>query len=198
MHIEYRWAMAFLGRAYADKMAELEAEGVPGKQCNGRAITTLIQNIMPPGCKPSKSERSALKLRLNRATRWYHAARTLDWGFLCLIPSDVSHKWVEQTLRVGEWKLWLEVVKKVNPDTYKASQRLSAWLGAEGIAGQPIDGKETLFIEADGPALPTHVEEVADSEEESEGGEDGEDDAEPAPARSLRQLSLVDMFKPRE
>ena len=98
---------------------------------------------------------------------------------------------------LGEWKLWLDVVKKVNPDTYKASQMLSAWLGAEGIAGEPIASKETLFIEADAPVLPTQVEEVVDSEDGIEDSEDSEDDVEPAPACSLRQRSLVDMFKPR-
>jgi hypothetical protein len=73
---------------------------------------------------------------------------------------------------------------------------------SEGIAGEPIDSKETLFIEADVPALGTQVEEVLDSEEDGEDGieysEDGEDDVEPAPARSLRQLSLLNMFRPRE
>lgn len=202
VHIEYRWAMASYGRAYADKIAELEAQGVPRKECNGKAIDTLVQ-MRTPGGKPDKSVRGALRLRLSRATRWYHAARTLGWGFLCLMPSEIAPKWVEQTLRVGEWALWLEVVKKVNPDTYKASQVLDAWLGADGIAGKPISGKETLFVEADVPMPSTQVEEVADSEEEGEVGDDEEGDesdgeTEPAPARSLRQLSLVDMFKPRE
>ncbi|KAL5370877.1 hypothetical protein DPSP01_014619 [Paraphaeosphaeria sporulosa] len=202
VHIEYRWAMASYGRAYADKIAELEAQGVPRKECNGRAIDTLIQ-MRTPGGKLDKSARGALRLRLSRATRWYHAARTLGWGFLCLMPSEIAPKWVEQTLRVGEWALWLEVVKKVNPDTYKASQVLDAWLGADGIAGKPISGKETLFVEADVPMPSTQVEEVADSEEEGEVGDDEDGDesdgeTEPAPARSLRQLSLVDMFKPRE
>ncbi|PVH91469.1 hypothetical protein DM02DRAFT_480409, partial [Periconia macrospinosa] len=56
----------------------------------------------------------------------------------------------------------LEVVKKVNPDAHKASQGLGLWLGAEGIAGGPIDGKKVLYIEADAPVLPTQVEEVID------------------------------------
>ncbi|KAL5401082.1 hypothetical protein PMIN03_011836 [Paraphaeosphaeria minitans] len=176
VHIEYRWAMASYGRAYADKIAELEAQGVPRKEGNGKAIDTLIQ-MRTPGGKLDKSARGALRLRLSRATR-----------------CEIAPKWVEQTLRVGEWALWLEVVKKVNPDTYKARQVLDAWLGADGIAGKPISGKETLFVEADVPIPSTQVDEVADSEEESE---DGEDEDASAPARSLRQLSLVDMFKPR-
>ncbi|KAL5371461.1 hypothetical protein DPSP01_014257 [Paraphaeosphaeria sporulosa] len=202
VHIEYRWVMASYGRAYADKITKLEAQGVPRKECNGRAINTLIQ-MRTPGGKLDKSTQGALRLRLSRATRWYHAARTLSWGFLCLMPSEIAPKWVEQTLRVGEWALWLEVVKKVNPDTYKASQVLDAWLGADGIAGKPISGKETLFVKADVPMPSTQVEEVADSEEEGEVGDDKDGDesdgkTKPAPARSLRQLSLVDMFKPRE
>ncbi|KAL5411282.1 hypothetical protein PMIN04_010295 [Paraphaeosphaeria minitans] len=165
-------------------MAELQAQGVPRKECNGKAIDTLIQ-ISTPG-----------------ATRWYHVARTLGWGFLCVIPSDIASQLVEQTLRGWEWALYLEVVKKVHPNTHKSSQILSAWSAADGIVGKPISGKETLFAKADVPLLSTQVEEVAYSEEVCEKGiedsEDGGDDVEPAPARSLRQLSLIDMFKPRE
>lgn len=198
VHIEYRWAMAFLGRTYADKVASLEDTNVRGNQ-RSSAIAALLQAVTPDGCKPTEAVRRAFKIRLNRAARWYHAASTLDWGCLCLMSDDISHKWVEQTLRVGEWKLWLEVVKRVNPDAHKASQGLGLWLGTEGIAGGPIDGKQVLYIEADAPVLPTQVEEVVDSEEDSDNGiEDSEDDVEPAPARSLRQRSLVDMFKPRE
>lgn len=202
VHIEYRWAMTFLGCAYADKVTTLEAEDVPGMQRNSKAITALIRAVTLAGCKPSKSERNAFKLCLNRATRWYQGAGILDWGFLCLIPDTISHKWMEQTRRVGEWKLWLEVVKKINLDTYKASRMLSAWLGAERIVGEPIDSKETLFIEAGVPAMASHVDEADDSEADGEeviqdsgGREDSEDDIESAPARSLRQLSLVDMFE---
>jgi hypothetical protein len=62
--------------------------------------------------------------------------------------------------------VFVNVVKRERPDLCAASKALEAWLGLEGIAGGPINGKQMLSIEAEGPATIYEVEEVGDSEEE--------------------------------
>ena len=81
---------------------------------------------------------------------------------------------------------------------------LDAWLGLEGISGGSISEKAILSIEASTPASVIQVEEIEDSEVED--GEGGGDDVEPTPsrnatkspafARSLRQLTLIELCKP--
>ncbi|KAH5722002.1 hypothetical protein HBI17_253590 [Parastagonospora nodorum] len=206
VHVEYRWAMAFLGRAYANKVASLQGEGVKGN-VRSKAITALLHAVTPDNCQPTDSVRGTFKLRLNRATRWYHAANTLGWSCLCLMPENLSCKWVEQTLRIGEWHVWLQLVQRVGPDAYRAIQALDAWLGAEGIAGGPINKKEMLCIEASVPSLATQVEEIRDSEDDdSDGSGPNEDDEEPSqpaavarsslPARQLRRVTLTELCQP--
>ncbi|KAF2826578.1 hypothetical protein CC86DRAFT_291685 [Ophiobolus disseminans] len=54
---------------------------------------------------------AAYNARLKRSRRWYEAAETLGWGVLVLTPSDtITPHWVEQTLRAGEWNIWLQLV----------------------------------------------------------------------------------------
>jgi hypothetical protein len=202
VHIEYRWAMAFLGRAYANKIASLQGQSVKGN-LRSKAITALLQAVTPANCQLTRTVRSIFKLRLNRASRWYYAANTLGWGCLCLIPETLSHKWVEQTLRVGEWHVWLQLVQRNSPDVYRAIQALDTWLGAEGIAGGPINDKEMLCIEASVPSLPTQVEEIRDSEDDDGSVSDGsEDDEEPAAvarsspsAQRLRHFTLTELCR---
>jgi hypothetical protein len=205
VHIEYRWAMAFLGRAYANKIASLQGESVKGN-VRSKAITALLQAVTLKNSQPTHAVRGTFKLRLNRASRWYHAANTLGWGCLCLIPENISHKWVEQTLRVGEWYLWLQLVQRNSPDAYRAIQALDTWLGTEGIAGGPINNKDMLCIEASVPSLTTQVEEVRDSEDDNDDSSGSEDDEEPIqpatiagssrPAQRLRQLTLIELCQP--
>jgi hypothetical protein len=56
---------------------------------------------------------------------------------------------------VGEWHVWLQLVQRNSLDAYCAIQALDTWLGAEGIAGGPINDKEMLCIEASVPSLLT-------------------------------------------
>jgi hypothetical protein len=107
------------------------------------------------------------------ANRWYDATNTVGWDSLCLIPDEVSLNWVKKVLRLGEWRVWLELAKRVNPEAHAASMALDTWLGSDGIAGNPISGKETLCIEVAAPASTLDVEEIHDTAVENK-YEDGE------------------------
>jgi hypothetical protein len=200
--------MAFLGRAYADKVALLEQEDQKAgrgqrrsRKGRGNLRTEARTALLPLVCdKTTDREKRIFKRRLHRATRWYEAANRLGWGSLCLMPHGlITNTWVEQTLRVGEWRVWLELVEKVKPDAYAASKALNSWLGSESIAGGPIDGKRALRIETELPATVYEVEEVQDS--------DDDEDLAPTqsqamvlsaePSRALRQLTLPELFKPQ-
>jgi hypothetical protein len=199
--IEYRWAMALLGRAYANKICRIEQEdhatGRNARSRHGqgpvktRAIDSLLQLTHLP------SDRKTLVKRLTRATRWYDAAKALGWGILCLMPTDiVSTRWVEKEVLAHEWSIWLELIKRVNKDAYTVSMAMDDWLGTEGIQGGAIQSKEILYIEEKGPAVVYEVEEVADST-----NEDGESDVESttqsvSSAQPLRQLTLLELFRP--
>jgi hypothetical protein len=208
--IQYRWAMAFLGRAYADKIAQLQQEDdlegralSRGRGGKGQLRSEAIAAILPiVGDITARIDRNTVRKRIYQANRWYEAADNLGWGFLCLIPADsVPHTWVER-LRSGEWRVWLELVKMVNRDVYTASQALDAWLGSESIAGGSIEGKDQLCIESAPPAAIFDVEEVADSEDEDEPSSSPAEaqavHSSAEPAQQLRQLTLPELFKPRE
>jgi hypothetical protein len=62
--------------------------------------------------------------------------------------------------------VFVNIVKRKRPNLYTVSKALEAWLGLERIAGGPINSKQILSIEAEGPATIYKVEEVEDSEEE--------------------------------
>ena len=81
----------------------------------------------------------------------------------------------------------------------RSSTALDTWLGADGIEGRSIHGKETLCIEVGPDAIVSQVEEVADSDMESESGiESDEGIASGNPCQQLRQLTLLDLFVPKE
>jgi len=210
VHIQYRWAMAFLGRTYAEKIDLLKQEDqAAGRGQNqsrdgkGRLRTEAMASLLPLVYdKVTFKEKNIFKKRLHRATRWYEVAHKLGWGSLCLMPHDlIPNTWVEQTLRVRELPIWLALVEKVNSDACTASKALDTWLGSESIAGGPIDGKQALRIEAELPTTIYEVEEVQDSE-----GSEGDEDSTPTqpraivlsaePTRPWRQLTLLELLKP--
>jgi hypothetical protein len=176
--IKYRWAMALLGRAYASKIAQAQdSDGTASSNTSrnrrgkGKARTEAVDSLLRAvsSANPSHQERDGFRRRLSRATRWYTAATTLGWGSLCLMPSDdISNTWVEKKLTSVEWKVWLDLVRRIQPDAYTASRKLDAWLGVEGIEGGSLQDKETLCIEAGPPAVVCEVEEVADSDSEGD------------------------------
>jgi hypothetical protein len=198
--IKYRWAMALLGRAYANNIAQLQdsdraassdtSRNRYGKgQVRTEAVRSLLQAVS--GDSPSKQQKTAFRLRLARAARWYTAASTLGWGSLCLMPPEaISNTWAGKTLTRPEWDIWLDLIQKIQPDACTASRALDAWLGAEGIEGGSIKGKETLCIEAGAPEV-----EIADSEMDS--ASDSDSSPAPTPPPALRQLTLLELFQPR-
>ncbi|UPX16738.1 uncharacterized protein EKO05_0007125 [Ascochyta rabiei] len=127
-----------------------------------------------------RQQRQRFKKQLHQALRWYEAAKQLGWGMLCLMPHNIISNFMA----------------------------LDAWLGLEGISGGSISEKATLSIEADTPTPATQVEEIEDSEMEDgedtkNGDDDGAEDAlsqgpakSPAPARLMRQLTLIELCKP--
>jgi hypothetical protein len=208
VHIQYRWAMAFLGRAYEDKIAEIKTKDLAknndrtrNRYGGGKVQSEATQALLPLVYKSStKRERDIFQKRLHRASRFYEAASVLGWGFLCLIPHDVvPNSWLEQTLRVGELRIWLELVKRVNPDAYAASTALDSWLGSECIAGGPLRKEETLRIEVEAPAIAYEAEEVQDSEDEEQLASTRSQSTQQSTqcARPLRQLTLLEWFAPR-
>jgi hypothetical protein len=210
VHIEYRWAAALLGKAYADKMAQLRHNDFTSSNDRTRnrygkglvsteALVSLLKLVNP---NPNERDRLVLRKRLAKASRWYTVAQTLGWGSLTLMPHDlIPNTWIESTLRTGELAVWLELIKKEHPDIFTASKALEAWLGPDGIAGGPISSKKTLSIEAEAPSASSYeIEEVQDSDDE------GDDDAvtsqtqippdSPVPAAPLRQMTLLELFHP--
>jgi hypothetical protein len=99
---------------------------------------------------------------LKRSRRWYKAAETLGWDILVLTPSDtITPHWVEQTLRAGEWNIWLQLVQHVNPAAIAASHDFDAWLGPPGIEHGSLKGASTLTIKA---VLPYRITKIPKSE----------------------------------
>lgn len=164
--VVYRWAMALLGRMYQHKIDQLKAAAsATSHDARDRKVRTQakkeIWDAEAPPCTWA-----AYNARLKRARRWYEAAETLGWGVLVLIPSDtITPYWVEQTLRAGEWNIWLQLVQRVNPAAVAASHDFDAWLGPPGIEHGSLEGASTLTIEA---GLPYRITEVPDSEGESD------------------------------
>ena len=206
LHIKYRWAMAFLGRAYTRKIAQIRqqdaAQGKDPGTRDGRgkvsteAMNALLVSVSAPTAPRS---RQRFRRRLHQALRWYEAARQLGWGMLCLMPHGVvTNSWVENDLRIGFWHVWLELVVKVNPVAYSASKALDIWLGSDGLAGGPIGGKATLYMEMSMSA--TQVTEVDDSEDGDESdvelAEFQRSGGPGTPAETLQQLSLLELCKP--
>lgn len=186
MHIRYRWAMAFLGKEYVEKMDEIRAaEGDGGKKnrhgkgkVSSEAMNAIIGTLTATA--PSGPQRQRFKRRLHQAVRWHSAVKQLGWGILCLMPHDVvTNSWVENDLRIGQWEVWLSLVGKVRPEACQASWLLESWLGSEGIAGGSIGEKEFLALEktsmASPPPTSTQVTEVPDSDDEDESGSEGGD-----------------------
>jgi hypothetical protein len=215
IHIKYRWAMAFLGNAYTEKIDQIRTQDAArlnnkgnnryGKgKVSSEAMDALLLSVTAAS---GPQQRQRFKRRLHQALRWYEAAKQLGWGMLCLMPHDIiTNSWVENDLRIRFWHIWLELVVMVNPVAHKASGALDDWLGSEGISGGSISEKATLSIEANARAPVTQVEEMEDSEMED--GKDGDkDDVEPAPAqktakspapiRPMRQLTLVELCRPQ-
>ena len=115
--IEYRWAMAFLGREYH---AEIRALNDDRRHARTPVIDRLWVEMIPNG---TKKQRKRFVKRLAVANRWYQAAELLGWGSLCLLPESVSNKWVRDCL-AHVWPLWLQLIKRVNPDACAASRAL--------------------------------------------------------------------------
>lgn len=209
VHIEYRWVSALLGKAYADKMAQIRHNDFVSSNDRTRnrygkgpvrteAIADLMKLVYP---SPTDKDKLVFRRRLARATRWFEIAK-LGWGILTLIPhEEIAISWIEQTLRVTELHVWIELVKKERPDICDASKALETWLGPEGISGGPISEKKTLSIEAGAPTSIYEVEEVQDSEDDDQGVEGLDTQAtlkSPTPTLKLRQLTLLELFNPLE
>jgi len=210
-HIKYRWVFALLGQAYNTKIEQIRekdkakvitsARGRDGKgQVRAEATNDLLALLY---ANPTEKDRQLFKNRVTRGMRWYKMGQALGWGSFCLVPHDViSNTWLEHTLRVPELDIWLELVRKVNPDVVKAAYILDSWLGPDGIAGGAISDKAPLGIEA-APDLPIYeIEEVQDSEDSGDDSESVDPSQLYASPRErtrtpqLRQASLLELFHP--
>ena len=210
VHIESRWVSALLGQAYTKKIKQIQDNDKKTSNDTTRnrygkgpvrteAITALMKLVYT---SPTEKDKLVFRNRLKQAVRWYTVVQGLGWGILTLIPHDeISNRWIERVLRVGQLHVFIELVKKERPDLCAASKALEDWLGPEGIAGGPIGEKKTLSIEAEAPATIYEVEEIQDSEDDevNESVEVSQSQAtpkSPAPAPQLRQLTLLELFHP--
>lgn len=195
VHIKYRWAEALLGRAYTNKIAQIEQNNPnptkPNREARTEAIDTLFTLVQ------ATSTRNAFKKRLQRATRWYEITKGLGWCIVALMAHEsFPNVWVEQDLSTRGVAVWIKLVQKVRPDVYKATKELDDWLGLEGIAGGAIRGKTALYLESNIP--PSSIVEVRDSDDESSDADIEPSQTQPSPATrgSLRQMTLGELFKP--
>jgi hypothetical protein len=168
--VVYRWAMALLGRMYQRKIDQLKAAAsatgltVSHDPRDRKLRTQAKKEIWDAELPPCTW--AAYNARLKRSRRWYEAAEMLGWGLLVLTPSDtITPHWVEQTLRAGEWNIWLQLVQRVNPAAVAASHDFDAWLGPPGIEHGSLEGASRLTIEV---GLRERITEVADSESEAD------------------------------
>jgi hypothetical protein len=210
-HIMYRWVHAQLGKAYNTKIEQIRERDkdmvvstTRSRNGKGQVRTEARDDLLALvyTTKPTEKQRKHFKNRVNRGMRWYTMGQALGWGSFCLVPHDViSNTWVEHTLRVPEFNVWLELVKKVNPEVFEAAQILDSWLGPEGIAGGAIKDKTPLGIEAEPVRTIYEIEEIQyseDSEDDSEGVRVSQSQASPSctPIPQLRQLTLPELFNP--
>jgi hypothetical protein len=124
IHIKYRWAMAFLGKTYTEKIDQIRAQDAArlnnkGNNRHGKgkvsseSMDVLLLSVTAAS-GPQQQQRQRFKRRLHQALRWYEAAKQLGWGMLCLMPHDIiSNSWVENDLRIRFWHIWFELVVKV-------------------------------------------------------------------------------------
>ena len=176
VHIEYRWAQALLGQAYANKIAQIQ-EKKPTAVVNhtGRcvvrteAIDTLFALLDTDASKDPRKQREAFRARLNIATRWYNVAQALGWGIFIVMSEDfISHTWIEYTIRSWGVPVFVDLVKKERPDVCAAAKAFDDWLGPEGIAGGPLGGRKTLAIELDAPPSTADAYQVLDTDSDEE------------------------------
>lgn len=142
--------MAGLGRDYEQQVAALKAADVASgrtghkRQGDGN-VRTQAKKILWEQVKHRGTDKlgrpwtwAAYNTQLKRAARWYEAAETLGWGGLLLIPADtVTPCWMEQTLRVAEWTIWLQLVLRVSPAAVQVGRDFDAWAGPSGLASDP-------------------------------------------------------------
>lgn len=206
MDIQYRWAMAFLGQAYTNRIDEISQKHVPASSRSTRsrggrgkvsseAIDALISQLSTP--LPDEERRKFVR-RLGSAVRWSQLARGLGWGMLCLLPThQISIYWVEKKINLDTWLIWLDLVAEINPDAHTASIAIDAWLGSTLSTGGSISDKVPLVIESRDFGSTTQVEEIVDSE-----GSGNECESQvlpsPTPVTLPRQLTLMDLCKPQQ
>jgi hypothetical protein len=221
LNIKYRWAHALMGKARADKLAQLErsdkllSNNKTSRFGKGQRRTEAIDSLMSLvnlNPNPSRQERYAFQDRMGKAVKWYRIAEGLGWGVLLVMPVDViSNTWIENTIRSWGVEVFIELVKKERPDVCLAARQFERWLGPQGMAGGDIRGNQPLNIEFKLPEierLVRRLDGIADSEDEAT--DDNEDDSEDdgrveiapsqsrsrsAPPASLRQTTLPELFK---
>jgi hypothetical protein len=208
VHIGARWALALLGHSYTQKMEQIrEGDFVAsndrtrnryGKgQVRTEAIAALKALVNLPA---TKKDNDLFRYRLTLAIRWHKIVQVLGWGGLLLIPhEEVSNRWLERVLLIGQLDVFLALVQRERPELCAAGKVLETWLGPDGISGAPISGKQKLSIETGALATVYEIEEIPDSEDEDEDTRifrspmSVNGTASPAPPP---QMTLLELFHP--
>lgn len=211
VHIGSRWALALLGKAYTQKIQQIQQQDLlasndrtRNRYGKGPVRTEAISSLLGLVYKaPTRTDREVFRNRLKQAMRWHTIVEGLGWGSLLLMPpEEISNWWIERVLRIGQLQVFIDVVRRERPNLYIASRALETWLGPEGIAGGPISGKRMLEIEAESPSVVHEVEEIQDSEDEDDLSESLElttvhvEEAGVTPLTRFRQMTLIELFNP--
>ncbi|CAA9967166.1 hypothetical protein PTMSG1_10525 [Pyrenophora teres f. maculata] len=170
--IVYRWGMAWIGLTYQRTVEELQGSNAGGQgNLRSRAKQQLWEEQLPTATF------NAFNARLKRARRWYEAAETLGWGSLLFLEGDVvTANWVEQTLRVSEWSLWLRLVQRVNPSVQQLIHNVDTFLGPNGLRGGPISNMQPVGAEVSEALRICEVPDSQDGSGDEEGDDEDEDD----------------------
>ncbi|KAF2023213.1 hypothetical protein EK21DRAFT_118978 [Setomelanomma holmii] len=90
------------------------------------------------------------------------AGSRLERSFLVLIPTaTIKPNWVEQTLKVAEWDIWLELAERVNPAAVQASRDFDARVGPAALQDGSIKA-QSLRLES---RLESRITEVSESDD---------------------------------
>jgi hypothetical protein len=196
--IVVRWGLASIGQRYQQTVDMLEkadlrkGRGKSRREGEGH-VRAQAKRILWEQEQPSGTW-VAYNNRLKRSRRWYEAAQVLGWGCLLLMPADtVTSCWVEQTLRVAEWTVWLQLVQRVNAPAVQLGREFDAWLGPGGLSGGPVPCAERSGIEA---SQALRICAIPDSDEESNESDELEDVEKvdlAVAAKDKRQLTLPEL-----
>lgn len=105
-----------------------------------------FRGVIDPHISPaSKKQWKTFTYRLGYAERWHTLQRELGYGILGLIPNCVvSNNWVQRTMKLNEFALWINVIKHFNPQCLSAARNWSRTLNKAISSRKPSEKRRAL------------------------------------------------------